>query len=220
MKYKFLELRNLHQNKMYEYERNKLSNERIGSLEKELNKINSKLNIITGYRVALSSIIACTKDRYGKYQTAKLEFIEDSLSDVINLIFPDTGLTPKISTTDKRNLMRSELLLVDSNGNVRYPRITEGGFMKQLIGFVSAIKVIQLIGANTLFMDESFSDASSVKKEQVTSVINEYLKEGLQLILISQYPECYDKLPRREFILKSVDGCCKLMDVVDYEGEV
>lgn len=116
--------------------------------------------------------------------------------------------------------MRSELVFVDDKSNVRYPRITEGGFMKQLIGFVSAIKVIQLIGAKTLFMDEAFSNASAKKKEQVAQVINEYLKEGLQLILISQSPECYDTLPRREFRLNTVKKLCVLTDVRDYDGEV
>lgn len=220
MKQKFNSLRNLYNEKLYELERNKLLNDRIQSLENELEGIDYELQVSKVYRNALLKILDCTKDKYANYQSSRLNYIEDSLSDVINLLFPDAELTPKIKTFDRRNIMRSELILMDKGNNVRYPRITEGGFMKQLIGFVSAIRVIQLIGAKTLFMDEAFSNASTKKKEQVAAVINEYLKEGLQLILISQSPECYDTLPRREFRLNTVNGVCVLKDVRDCEGEI
>ena len=84
--------------------------------------------------------------------------------------------------------------------------------MKDLIAFTSAIKVLELVGSKTFYIDEAFSHASLSNKEKMGNVIGSYIDEGLQMILISQSAECYQNLPRKEFYLVKEDNVCKLVE--------
>lgn len=215
---KLRSLRDKSSNLALEIERDRTINQRVDYLKEQISDLDNFLGLAVPYCDSLVKLSKLTKDTYADYQQGRIKFIEDSLEEVISELFPNSNFRPRIRYTHYRNEIRSELVLIDQQGYERFPRITEGGFMKQLIGFSSAIKVLELVGSKTFYLDEAFSNASATKKEQMANIISKCLDNGLQLILISQSPECYDSLPRREFILDTKNNRCVLTDVRDYDG--
>ena len=192
-------------------ERNKASLRMKARLDSTINY----LELAVPYRDTCELILNTTKSTYSSYQEGRVKFIENSLDEVIAELFPKFTFKTDLDYSVFRNKIQCDLRLIDAHNNIRYPRITEGGFMKQLIGFCSAIKIMQLMGAKTFLLYEAFSNASSLNKEKMAEIIKGYLDSGIQLILISQSSECYDTLPRREFTLDTNGERCTLIDVKD-----
>lgn len=198
----------------------KNNKKRADSLQEKLDSVNEVISLSEYYRDVLHNILVTTKDKYSKYQKLRVNFAENSLKENIDLLFPDRGFDPIINYEFSRNNVKSSLILVDKNGNKRTPRITEGGFLQQLIGYTSAISILRLLGSKTFYIDEAFSQASSKSKESMQNIIYNYTKnDGIQTILISQSPECYQDLPRREFRLKYNNGSCVMESVEDFDIE-
>lgn len=210
-------LRTAHMNMAKELEVLKANNARAEYLKSKVNQADEYLTFVVPYIEGLNKLLTVTKDEYAKYQEKRIHFIENSLSDNIAKLFPNEYFIPKILYSLERNNIRSELILIDEDKNERHPRITEGGFMQELIAFTSSIKVLELLGSKTFYLDEAFSKASTINKERMSEVIKGYIDEGLQMILISQSSECYQDLPRREFILEKKDKVCNILDVKDFE---
>lgn len=198
----------------------KKNKERADALKEKLDSVNEIISLSEFYVNSLHNILITTKDKYSKYQKLRVNFAENSLKENIDILFPDRGFSPVINYEFSRNNVKSSLVLVDKNGNTRTPRITEGGFLQQLIGYTSAISILRLLNSKTFYIDEAFSQASSENKEAMQNIIHEYTKnDKIQTILISQSPECYYQLPRREFHLEFVDGRAVLSSVKDYDVE-
>lgn len=209
-------MRRLNLAKVRELESLKASNQRAEYVRNEIAKIDNYLDIAGPYKDALNKIRVLTEDKYGAFQKNRVAFVENSLAENIELLFPKFNFIPKISYSFERNCMKSELLLQDARGNFRYPRLTEGKFMQQLIGFTSAINVLELLGADTFYIDEAFSNASMNNKEKMSDVLESYHRRGIQMILISQSPECYSALSRREFHLENNGDFCVVTKVEDF----
>ena len=198
----------------------KKNKERADALKEKLDSVNDVISLSEFYVNSLHNILITTKDKYSKYQKLRVNFAENSLKENIDILFPDRGFTPIINYEFSRNNVKTSLVLKDSSGNTRTPKITEGGFLQQLIGYTSAISILRLLNSKTFYIDEAFSQASSENKEAMQNIIHGYTKnDGIQTILISQSPECYYQLPRREFKLEFRDGKCVLASVEDYDVE-
>lgn len=198
----------------------KKNKERADSLKAKLDSVNEVISLSEFYVNSLHNILITTKDKYSKYQKLRVNFAENSLKENMDILFPDRGFTPIINYEFSRNNVKTSLVLVDKNGNTRTPKITEGGFLQQLIGYTSAISILRLLNSKTFYIDEAFSQASSENKEAMQNIIYGYTKnDKIQTILISQSPECYYQLPRREFNLEFRDGKAVLASVKDYEVE-
>jgi len=213
-------LRNRANNLYYTIENLKTNKARADSLKQDIDSLNSFIELGSTYSTVLHNTMIATKDRYSKYQDSRIKFLEVALESNINSLFPERGFVPKIMYDIYRNKIRSELILIDPQKNLRTPEITEGGFLKQLIGYTSAISILKLLNCKTFYIDEAFSNASSLSKENMQPIIYNYTTEDkLQTIMISQSNECYVDLPRREFRLELVNNECKLVDVIDYDLE-
>lgn len=198
----------------------KKNKERAESIKERLDEVNDILSLSEFYVNSLHNILITTKDKYSKYQKLRVNFAENSLRENIDILFPDRGFTPRIDYEFSRNKVKSSLVLLDSRGNTRTPKITEGGFLQQLIGYTSAISILRLLNSKTFYIDEAFSQASSENKEIMQNIIHGYtVNDNIQTILISQSPECYYQLPRREFTLSYKNGEAYLESVEDYESE-
>lgn len=195
----------------------KSTNARAERLRDSIAEIDNYLEVAPVYVEALSSILRITKDEYTKFQESRVSFIENSLAYILTILFPNEDFTPKLNYSVERNNIQCELIFIDGNGNTRYPRITEGGFMKDLVGFTSAIKVLELLGSKTFYIDEAFSRASQENKEKMGDIIKNYLDDGLQMIMISQSSECYHNLPRKEFYLLKENNECRIVKQLDID---
>lgn len=193
---------------------------RADSIKAELNKVEELYSLAEIYSNNLHNILITTKNKYAEYQKLRVSYAENALKENIDFLFPDRGFVPVIDYEFSRNNVKCSLSLVDAGGNPRTPKITEGGFLQQLIGYTSAISILSLLGSKTFYIDEAFSQASADSKDAMQDIIYNYTKkDGVQTILISQSSECYDDLPRREFHLKFKDGVCSLDAIKDYDLE-
>ena len=198
----------------------KNNKERSDSLKARLDSIDEVISLSNFYANSLHNILITTRDKYAEYQRNRVGFAENSLKENIDFLFPDRGFTPIIDYEFSRNNVKCSLTLRDKNNNIRKPKITEGGFLKQLIGYTSAISILRLLGSKTFYIDEAFSQASSDSKDAMQNIIYNYTKnDGIQTILISQSPECYYQLPRREFRLEFLNDKCHLKSVQDFDLE-
>lgn len=198
----------------------KNNKERADSLKEKLDSVNEIISLSEFYADSLKNIMITTKDKYADYQKARVGFAENSLKENIDFLFPERGFSPIIDYQFSRNNVKCSLTLTDKNGNRRRPKITEGGFLQQLIGYTSAISILRLLNSKTFYIDEAFSQASSENKEAMQNIIYNYTKEDkIQTILISQSSECYHQLPRREFTLEFKHDRCHLKSVKDYDLE-
>ena len=195
----------------------KVNNARAASLQEEIDELNQYIELGSVYSSVLHNTLTVTKDKYSKFQSSRIKFLEVALEDNISYLFPDRGFIPKIEYEIFRNKIISKLTLIDTDKNVRFPEITEGDFLQQLIGYTSSITILKLLKCKTFYIDEAFSNASGKSKEKMQPIIYDYTaKDGLQTIMISQSSECYEDLPRREFRLNYDDGQCKLIKTIDY----
>ena len=198
----------------------KNNKERADALQTKLNSVKDLINVSIQYLSILENIEVTTKSQYAEYQKSRIGFAEESLKENIDYLFADRGFTPVIDYSFSRNNVKCSLTLKDKEGNVRNPRITEGGFLKQLIGYTSSISILRLLNSKTFFIDEAFSQASSDSKEAMQAIIYNYtVKNGIQTILISQSSECYYQLPRREFRLAFENGHTVLKSVEDFDSD-
>lgn len=193
---------------------------RADSLQRKLSDVEDLINVSTQYLAMLENIEVTTKSQYADYQKSRIGFAEQSLKENIDYLFADRGFIPVIDYSFSRNNVKCSLILKDKDGNTRNPRITEGGFLKQLIGYTSSISILRLLNSKTFFIDEAFSQASSDSKEAMQAIIYNYtIKNGIQTILISQSSECYYQLPRREFRLDFENGHTVLKSVEDFDSD-
>lgn len=198
----------------------KNNKQRADSLREKLNSIEEIISLSEHYANMLNNINTTTKDKYSQYQKDRVGFAENSLKENIDFLFPERGFVPIIDYKFSRNNVKCSLILKDKYGNKRKPKINEGGFLQQLIGYTSAISILRLLNSKTFYIDEAFSQASSDNKEAMQDIIYNYtVGDGIQTILISQSSECYHQLPRREFRLKFKDNKCYLDSVEDFNLE-
>lgn len=164
------------------------SNYNIGKLEEYKNKLNSILN-------AVEKEDAEFKDR-------RLNYIKSIIESNLDFIFPEKEFSIKIVPKIIRGKAKSGLALFDKYGHELDPEENEGGLLQELLAFSSSLTIISLLGGTSFFIDEAFGASSMKNKPKLGNIINHYIDEGLQILLVSQSPSLYDFLDRREINLK------------------
>lgn len=218
MRARLSRIRNVASNQNLNIQIIKNNKAKADSLKSQLSSLEEVISLAEIYVNNLHNIQVTAKNKYAEYQKLRVGFAENSLKENIDFLFPDRGFTPVIDYEFSRNNVKCSLSLIDAKGNRRTPKITEGGFLQQLIGYTSAISILRLLGSKSFYIDEAFSQASTESKEAMQDILYNYTKnDGIQTILISQSSDCYDKLPRREFKLKFNNGICSLDSVEDFD---
>lgn len=157
--------------------------------------------------------IVNTEER--SFKERRLGFLEGCLTSQMEYIFPKKKLRAKINCNFNRNKMKLRLNIVDPAGHVRPPSKTEGKLNQQLISVTAAYGCTKLLNKNILYMDEPFSNSSEDNLIKLQKMLNQFVEEGFQLILISQSPLLFADMSRRVIKLRSSNGV--LVDRIEHE---
>lgn len=177
------------------------NNKKVDYYQKKLAKYSEVEVVARNHYNALSSILLAVENEDARYKSSRIGYLQDSLSEKIDLMFPYEVFEPSLNYETVRGKNKVSLTLKDMSGCERNPFITEGKFMQELIGFVSSMSVIELLGTKLFLIDEAFSAASEENKIKVGELLQTYIDQGIQVILISQDSNVYSYLNRREINL-------------------
>jgi len=149
------------------------------------------------------------------FKRRRLGFLEECLTKQMSIIFPKKRLRASIACDFNRRKTKLRLNIADSNNNLRPPSKTEGKLAQQLISVTSAYGCLKLLGKNILYMDEPFSNSSEDNLIKLQALLDSFVNEGFQVILISQSPLLFTDIERRLIMLRSINGV--VVDRVEYE---
>lgn len=155
----------------------------------------------------------------GDYKRRRLEFLSSYIKKNLNIVFPYDNLDVKVQTDFKNNRNKATLELWDENKKKAFiPKMNQGGLGKQLISFSAATALVECKDRKFLLLDEPFSESAPDKLSIVSTILNELLNKGMQIILIEHKDEVYKELPRREFVLEkdALTSSVKVLSVTDY----
>lgn len=205
-----MQLRNAHA----DLERDKLNNEKINQYRKFLKELQLIYDKVSEYldivKIVETAVIKEARD----YQTRRIEYLNGIITDAINRIFPDRNVQAKLTSTHSRS-DKVTLELYDEFGNIFSPYICEGKLMQYLISVAAVAAITKSMGYSSLFIDEAFGVARWDHFDDLGKLLQSFIDSGMQLVVVSQNSALYDKLPRHEIYLKTVEDGFERFAVVE-----
>lgn len=189
-----------------ELERKKINNERIDQFKKELAEDRTLYNEASKYVNAVKIVQTAVVKEARDYQTRRIDYLNDIITEAVGKIFPDRNVTAKLdcdfSRTDKVSLH-----LYDENGDSFSPRISEGKLMQYLISVSAVAAITKSLGVHNIYIDEAFGVARIDHLDDLGELLQGFVDDGLQTVIVSQNPALYNNLSRHEIYLETVhDG--------------
>lgn len=154
----------------------------------------------------------------GSYKEKRTSFMESQIEESIARIFPTRNYSVKLTIKPFRGKLRASLTLRDKFGRISKPKMGEGKFCQQLIGFSASSAISKTYKVDKVLTDEAFSASSPENLSKVGDILKDLIESGLQIILVEQQTEVYKDLPRREFLL-SIDAITldvQEPEIIDY----
>lgn len=189
-----------------ELERKKINNERIDQFKKELAEDRTLYNEASKYVNAVKIVQTAVVKEARDYQTRRIDYLNDIITEAVGKIFPDRNVIAKLdcdfSRTDKVSLH-----LYDENGDSFSPRISEGKLMQYLISVSAVAAITKSLGVHNIYIDEAFGVARVDHLDDLGELLQGFVDDGLQTVIVSQNPALYNNLSRHEIYLETVhDG--------------
>lgn len=189
-----------------ELERKKINNERIDQFKKELAEDRTLYNEASKYVNAVKIVQTAVVKEARDYQTRRIDYLNDIITEAVGKIFPDRNVIAKLdcdfSRTDKVSLH-----LYDENGDSFSPRISEGKLMQYLISVAAVAAITKSLGVHNIYIDEAFGVARVDHLDDLGELLQGFVDDGLQTVIVSQNPALYNNLSRHEIYLETVhDG--------------
>lgn len=186
-----------------ELETQKLNNKKIDQYKEELSNCQTIYSKVYEYINALKLVESASIKEAKEYQTRKIESLNSTITEAISKIFPNRRVTAKLqcdfSRTDKVSLV-----LYDENNDTFAPGISEGKLMQYLIS-VSAVEAItKSLNGSNIFIDEAFGVARVDHLEDLGDLLQGFINDGMQTVVIAQNSILYHNLPRHEIHLEEV----------------
>jgi hypothetical protein len=135
------------------------------------------------------------------FKNRRLDFISEAITSNLNVFFPHDGFKAKLVCDFNRG-MKVRLDLYDSNNRLRRVHISEGKLLQSQVSYSAAIAIAFSLGVDKLYLDEAFAASSPNNLTKTEEVTKWAIDNGMQIIMIEQYPNGYKDLKRREFWLK------------------
>lgn len=195
------------------------ANRRYKLLELKYNEyadIQQKQNL---HLLRLNNILVSAKDRDAEYKKVRLAYMESSLEDHLAVLFPEENAVPRLVPNVVRGNKIVDLVIYDRFNKPHTPGLFAGGMMKSLITFGASLCVANLLGSSIIFIDEAFGAGSEEKKIEMGNLINKYISNGTQMIVISQSDSLYRDIPSRVISLEK-DPCTMAVNVVKVEDNI
>lgn len=160
-------------------------------LEQELREHKANLTLVK--QAASEAAIA--------YQNKRVNGINEIITNAIQRIFPDSDFKAKLQCSFMR-IDKARLLLEDKDGDTYVPTAAVGKLMQYLISLTAVAGITKGLGYNNLFIDEAFGVSNEDHMEDLGRILQQFVEDGMQIVLISQNPAVYNALERHEIHLE------------------
>lgn len=189
--------------------------EQISAYELELKDLYELLHNFNNMLVRMRNKISAEDI---DFKNRRIEYLNKIITEILAEFFPYLGLQASISYEDNRNSTKAKLRLKDADGNIRKPLISEGKFCQYLISFAGVAGILQSLGKNSIYLDEAFGVTSRERLTQVGEMLHKSVQKGLFLIAVTQNPELYNSVPRREIRMAYdvIKDAAYVEEVLDY----
>lgn len=188
-------------------------NEQLAKFKSEKEKLTKFIMEVQTYWENLALVRTAVIKESNSFQTRRIEYLNDLITVALKEIFPTECVSAKI-TYDYSRKDTVKLELIGDDGYVSSPKVGEGQLMQYVISFAAVTGITRGLGFQNVFIDEAFGVAAVEKLSQLGSIIDNYVKQGMQIILVSQNPSLYSDIAHREIVLQK-DPKTKITSVVD-----
>lgn len=192
-------------------------NNTIEKLRLRKDKLQSVLSSVESYWHSLSLVRTAAINEATAYQTRRIEYLNQLVSDALREIFPTESYSARV-IYDYHRKDEVHLELVDSSGNVSSPTVGQGQLMQYVISFAAISGITKGLGFNNVFIDEAFGVAAVGKLSDIGEMIDKYVKDGMQIILVAQNSLLYSSIPHRVIKLQKdpLSGVTEVVGIEDY----
>lgn len=209
-------------NKLIALEKAKEMNQRYEALQALLQKTSSVLEDSIQQTIRLERLIKMIDKEDSEFKERRITFLKDRITLELQKIFPEDAFTASIDCDFKRGNGTASLTLKDKYNIERSPDITEGKLCQYLISFAATVATVKGLSSDNIYIDEAFGVSSEANLPRIGEIIANTVKDGMQIILVSQKPELYNEIPRKEFHLSkdSVQDVSYIESVEEFGEEV
>ena len=203
--------------KKLELERVRMRNKQIEQLRQKESDLQELLQEVQNYRDNLHTLNAIVHNEDNAFKERRIGYLNDEITENLLKIFPSKGFTARIDCDLKRGTGKASLRLIDKEGRVHIPYISEGKLCQYLISFAATIGAVKGLDTNTVYIDEAFGVASADNLPEIGEILQDSVSENLQIILISQNKSLYEEIPHRLIALEEdpMDGSVILKGITD-----
>lgn len=170
-------------------------------LEAKSASIQKSMTDISTLRKASEVILQTAKKEYADFKDKRMDIISDTATSYLREIFPERQFKVKLSYLLHRGV-NSRIRLYDKAGNERLIHMTEGKFLQSLVSYAASVGMLQEMGMDKLYLDESFAVSDPENMSQVEKLFGALLPYITQMWMVEQTSNGYRNLPRREIHLK------------------
>lgn len=207
--------------KEVDIERVRENNKKVNKLILEKEESERLLLDIQEYRNILKIIETAVEAENNNFKNRRLDFLNTVITGSIAEFFPQLGLQANV-TCDFSRKSKAKMTLIDSEGHVGTPKIGQGKLMQYLVSFAACCGITKGLGFNNIFIDEAFGAAAVSLLPTIGEAVQRIVKDGTQVVLVSQNPALYQDLPVHEIQLSTdlvhmrvtlkefdkIGGCC------------
>lgn len=193
-------------------------NDQIETLNAELKGIQALNEKLEEYAQQLRLVRAACITTEHNYQTRRIGYLNTLITDALKEVYPEEGYRAKIIYDyGRKDTVRLELH--DAFGHVSSPDIGQGQLMQYVISLITVVGITSGLGYKNLFIDEAFGVAAVSKLADLGEILNRYVRNGMQIILVSQNPVLYNSIPHRVFSLKKdpTSGITTVVKTEDFQ---
>lgn len=179
--------------------------------EETLNEVKFMLSSFKDFSVLVNKEDA-------KFKQRRLDYLCNYIDNNLQRIFPYDDLKSKIYVNFKYKSQLAKLKLRNSKGREFIPKIAEGGLKRHLISFSSSLALVECLGGNKIYMDESFSTSSPENLTKIGVILQDLVEKNFQVVLVEHQSDIYKDLPRREIHLDrdKIQNKVIVTNIIDY----
>lgn len=183
-------------------ERAKIDNARLMQLNSKLAEVKHLYDALDSYNSTLAIVDTAVTTEAKDYQTRRIDYLNDIITEAIQRIFPKKKYRAKLQCSFSRT-DHVELTLIDENGYVSTPYICEGKLLQYLISVSAVSGITKGLGYSGLFVDEAFGVSNADHYDDIGKLLQSFVDDGLQIVLISQNQGLFAGLKRHAIYLET-----------------
>lgn len=165
----------------------------------------------------VEQLIKICKQFAVKFRDTRIIELEKCCESVIELAFPkeDFGVSLKADVFNNKEI--ATLLIGPKNVDKSKwftPVSQNGGFVQQLIGSCMVAAICKMLKVDYIFFDEMFCSGDATSVADIKPFFEEFINNGVQLIIIEHKPTLYEGLDHREICLGKTRGSTDAVRII------